>query len=409
MNGPRTNTDEHGQLHTTEMMRNIALLGSTGSIGRNTLEVIARNKDKFRLISLAAGENLELVAEQIRDFSPEIVSVKHKKDADVLREQFPRLEVYYGPRGLLEAVSHKTVDTMVSAIDGTTALEATFESIKKGQRICLANKETLVAAGELINRELQESEAELIPIDSEQSAIFQAIGQTSKSFIKRIILTASGGPFFKNTGNGADPFAGVAVKEALAHPTWSMGTKITIDSATLMNKALEVIEAFHLFQLKKEQIDVVIHPQSIIHSMVEFVDSSIIAQLSMPDMRLPILYSLSFPDRVPFNGKPFNFAELQKLEFFAVDSQIFTSIRMAYDALKEGKNAGAVLNAANEVAVEYFLNEKISFKDIFKVVEHIFYHEHFYPVNSLADIDETIESTKNKTIAYLKTYNNERK
>lgn len=384
-------------------MRNIALLGSTGSIGRNTLEVISRNPDRFKLISLAAGENLDLAAEQIRNFSPEVVSVKRKKDAEILQGQFPDLKVFSGPGGLLEAVSHKDVDTMVSAIDGTTALEATFASIKKGHRICLANKETLVAAGELINRELQESDAELIPIDSEQSAIFQAIGHNGKSFIKRIILTASGGPFFKNAGNGADPFAGVAVKEALAHPTWSMGTKVTIDSATLMNKALEVIEAFHLFQLKKEQIDVVIHPQSIIHSMVEFIDSSIIAQLSLPDMRLPILYSLSFPERLPFNsnGKPLNFAQLQKLEFFAVDTGIFTPIRMAYDVLKEGKNAGAVLNAANEVAVEYFLKEKISFKDIFKVVEDIFYREHFYPLNSLEDIEETIENTKNKTIAYL--------
>ncbi len=384
------------------MMRNIALLGSTGSIGRNTLEVIAQHRDKFRLISLAAGENLNLAAKQIRDFSPEVISVKHKKDAILLQEQFPNRKVYYGPGGLLEAVSHKTVDTMVSAIDGTTALEATFESIKKGHRICLANKETLVAAGELINRELQESDAELIPIDSEQSAIFQAIGHNSKSFIKRVILTASGGPFFKNAGNSADPFAGVAVKEALAHPTWSMGTKVTIDSATLMNKALEVVEAFHLFRLKKEQIDVVIHPQSIIHSMVEFVDSSIIAQLSLPDMRLPILYSLGFPERVPFDGRPLNFAQLQKLEFFAVNTGIFTPIRMAFDVLKEGKNAGAVLNAANEVAVDYFLKERISFKDIFKVVEDIFYREHFYPLLTLEDINETIEITKNKTITYLK-------
>jgi 1-deoxy-D-xylulose-5-phosphate reductoisomerase len=383
------------------MTRNIALLGSTGSIGRNTLDVISQHPERFKLIGLAAGENLELATEQIRQFLPEVISVKRKKDAQALQEQFPDRKIYYGCDGLMEAVSHKDVDTMVSAIDGTTALEATLESIKRGHRICLANKETLVAAGQLINRELQKSNAELIPIDSEQSAIFQAIGHNSKSFIKRIILTASGGPFFKNAGNGSDPFAGVAVKEALAHPTWSMGTKVTIDSATLMNKALEVIEAFHLFQLKKEQIDVVIHPQSIIHSMVEFIDSSIIAQLSIPDMRLPILYSLSFPERVPFNGKSLNFTELQKLEFFAVNTGIFTSIRMAYDVLNEGKNSGAVLNAANEVAVEYFLLEKIPFKDIFKVVEHIFYHEHFYPLNTLGDINETIEITKNKTIAYL--------
>lgn len=386
------------------MMRNIALLGSTGSIGRNTLEVIAQHRDKFRLISLAAGENLDLAAAQIRDFSPRIISVKHRKDALVLQEMFPGHKIYYGSEGLLEAVSHKDVDTMISAINGTTALEATFASIKKGHRICLANKETLVAAGELINRELQKSGAEVVPIDSEQSAIFQSIGHNRKSFIKRVILTASGGPFFKNTRNGENLFDGISIKEALAHPTWSMGTKITIDSATLMNKALEVIEAFYLFQLSKEQIDVVIHPQSVIHSMVEFIDSSIIAQLSLPDMRLPILYSLSFPERVPFNARSLNFVELQKLEFFAVNTGAFPSIRMAYDVLKEGKNAGAVLNAANEVAVECFLQEKISFKDIFTIVGDIFYREHFYPLYSLKDIDETIESTKNKTIAYIKTY-----
>ena len=398
---------------TNEMMRNIALLGSTGSIGRNTLDVIAQHRDKFRLISLAAGENLALVETQIRNFSPEIISVKHQTDALALQGKFPGKKIYYGPAGLLEAVSHKDVDTMVSAINGTTALEATFASIKKGHRICLANKETLVAAGELINRELQKSKAEVVPIDSEQSAIFQGIGHNPKSFIKRVILTASGGPFFKNTRNGngncngKDPFDQITIKDALAHPTWSMGTKVTIDSATLMNKALEVIETFYLFQLNKEQIDIVIHPQSIIHSMVEFIDSSVIAQLSLPDMRLPILYSLSFPERFPFMGKSLNFIELQKLEFFAADTNVFPSIRMAYDALKEGKNAGAVLNAANEIAVDYFLKEKISFKDIFTIVGDIFYREHFHPLHSLEDIDMTINNTKNKTIAYIKTYKHE--
>lgn len=375
------------------------MLGSTGSIGRNTLEVIAQNKDRFKLISMAAGENMELVEAQIHEFSPGIVSVKNKEDAGALQKKCPGQKIFYGSEGLLEAVSHQDVDTMVSAIDGTTALEATMTSIKNNHRICLANKETLVAAGELINRELKKSHAEVIPVDSEQSAIFQGIGHNSKTFIKRIILTASGGPFYNKQ---AHEFAAVTVKEALAHPNWSMGTKITIDSATLMNKALEVIEAFFLFQLKREQIEVIIHPQSIIHSMVEFIDSSIIAQLSQPDMRLPILYSLSFPGRVPFNGKALDFAELQKLEFYEVDTHTFPSIRMAYDVLEEGKNAGAVLNAANEVAVDCFLKEEISFKDIFTVVGEIFYNEHFYPLHTLADVNETIKTTKNKTVALIK-------
>ena len=386
-------------------MRNIALLGSTGSIGRNTLDVIAQNRDTFKLISIAAGESVGLLEKQISDFSPAIVSVKREQDAKKLQKKFPGQKIYYGNDGLLEAVSHTAVDTMVSAIDGTYALEATLESIKNNHRVCLANKETLVAAGELVNRELQESNADLIPIDSEQSAIFQSIGRNNREFVKRIILTASGGPFFMSSQNSRNPFAGITLKEALAHPTWSMGAKITIDSATLMNKALEIIESFFLFQLEKEQIDVIIHPQSIIHSMVEFIDSSIIAQLSVPDMRIPILYSLSFPRRIPFKTKSLNFSELQKLEFFEVDTRTFTSIRMARDVLKEGKNSGAVLNAANEVAVDYFLRERISFKDIFSVVEEIFYKEKFYSTDSIEDISETIKNTKNKTINFIKRKN----
>lgn len=379
-------------------MRNIALLGSTGSIGRNTLEVIARNRDRFRLVGLAAGESMDTLESQIREFSPEIVSVKNKKDAETLRGTFPGLDIHYSGRGLLEVVSHPDVDTMVSAIDGTTALEATFLSIENNHRICLANKETLVAAGELINRKLRESRAELIPIDSEQSAIFQSIGANNRDSIKRIILTASGGPFFKRTG---DQFAGITVKDALNHPTWSMGAKVTIDSATLMNKALEVIEAFYLFRLKREQIDVIIHPQSIVHSMVEYVDTSIIAQLSLPDMRLPILYSLSYPERIPFETGTLDFSRLRNLEFYEVDTGSFTSIRMAYDVLREGGNSGAVLNAANEVAVDYFLQEKISFMDIFTVVEEIFYNEAFHTVESIEDINETIGATKEKTVEHI--------
>jgi 1-deoxy-D-xylulose-5-phosphate reductoisomerase len=379
-------------------MRNIALLGSTGSIGRNTLEVIARNRDRFKLIGLAAGENLKTLEYQIREFSPQIVSVKNKKDAQTLRETFPGLDIHYGARGLLEIVSHPSVNTMVSAIDGTTALEATLLSIENNHRICLANKETLVAAGELINRKLLESRAELIPIDSEQSAIFQSIGTNNREFIKRIILTASGGPFFRMKG---DQFDRIIVKEALNHPTWSMGAKVSIDSATLMNKALEVIEAFYLFRLKPEQIDVIIHPQSIVHSMVEYVDTSIIAQLSLPDMRLPILYSLSYPERIRFETGALDFSKLRNLEFYEVDTDTFTSIRMAYDVLRERGNSGAVLNAANEVAVEYFLLEKISFKDIFRIVEKIFYREAFHTVESIEGINETIATTKQKTIELI--------
>jgi 1-deoxy-D-xylulose-5-phosphate reductoisomerase len=419
-------------------MRQIALLGSTGSIGTSTLEVIAQNRGEFQLTGIAAGENTQLLEKQVREFSPAVISVKQKSDAESLRQTFPGKKVVYGSEGLLEVIDHPRVDTMVSAIDGTTALEATLASIKNNHRICLANKETMVAAGELINRALNESRAEIIPVDSEQSAIFQCLeredffatdlhGQTettsnekflqggpgravfSKSappgrrrqseLIKRVILTASGGPF---AGKNRNEFSRITVKQALAHPTWAMGTKITIDSATLMNKALEIIEAFFLFHLEKGQIDVIIHPQSIIHSMVEFIDSSIIAQLSVPDMRLPILYSFTYPRRMPFPNQSLNFSDIEKLEFFEVDRDKFSSIQMAYHTLAQGKNAGAVLNAANEVAVEFFLQEKISFKDIFSVVEHIFYNETFYPLHSIEDVKETIAQTKQKTYNYVK-------
>jgi len=380
-------------------VRNIAILGSTGSIGKNVLDVIASNRDKFRLKSIACGENIDLLIKQVNDFSPEVISVKEKKDAEELKIIFPDKKIFYGKDGIMEVALYKKVDTVISAINGTTSIEATIESIRNNHRICLATKETLVAAGELINRELDSSSAELIPIDSEQSAIFQCLIPYKKEFVKNVILTASGGPFFKRS---KEDFHSITIKEALSHPTWSMGTKITIDSATLMNKALEVIEAFYLFGLNKDQIDVIIHPQSIIHSMVEFIDSSIIAQLSVADMRIPILFSLSYPERIKSNIKCLSFSDIKKLEFFEVDIKKFSSIEMALYVLENGKNAGAVLNAANEVAVESFLKGEIKFDEIFNVVKEILYNERFYQINSIIDINETIEEIKRKTINYIK-------
>jgi len=379
--------------------KNIALLGSTGSIGRNSLDVIDANRDRFRLVAIAAGENIKLLQEQIKFFNPDRISVKYKNDADRLKNLFPDKKFYYGDRGIEEIVSDNGIDTVISAISGTSSLAATIISIRNNQRICLANKETLVAAGELINFELSRSRAELIPIDSEQSAIFQSIGANKKEYLKRVILTASGGPFFRRSKR---EFSQISVKEALTHPTWSMGTKITLDSATLMNKALEIIETHYLFNLNKDQIDVVIHPQSIVHSMVEFIDSSLIAQLSWPDMRIPILYSLSYPERIFFESKGLNLSDLKKLDFYPVDTDKFRSIELAYYVLEMKKNAGAVFNAANEVAAESFLKEEISFNDIFDVVETVLHGEKFYPIHSLDDLDETIKDTKNKTTNYIK-------
>ncbi len=375
-------------------MRKIALLGSTGSIGRSTLKIVDLNRDKFSIESLSAGKNIKLLIEQIKYFTPKTVSVSKKDDIQALKNLFPYVKFYSGQEGLLEIVSADNVDTVISAITGTTPLEATIKAIKMGHRICLANKETLVAAGSLINEELKLSKSEIIPIDSEQSAIFQALLSGKTSELNKVILTASGGPFFRKN---IDEFEKISIKDALKHPTWNMGTKVTIDSATLMNKALEIIEAYYLFNLKSEQIDVIIHPQSIIHSMVEFIDSSVIAQMSLPDMQIPILYSLTYPERVKLDNMYLNFDKLNKLEFFPVDRVKFPSIRMAYEIMSKGKNSGAIFNAANEVAVEYFLKEKISFVDIFDVVEKVLNSADLFEIDSVEAVLDTVVSTKRKT------------
>jgi 1-deoxy-D-xylulose-5-phosphate reductoisomerase len=380
------------------MVKNIVVLGSTGSIGRNALAVLGENKKLFRLLGLAAGANSQLLGQQISEFDPPLISVKSKKHAQELRKQYPGKKIFFGEEGLLEIVSQPHVDYVIAAITGTTALAATLQSIRLKRRLCLANKETLVAAGELINLELSASRAEIIPIDSEQSAIFQCLASSPLEQVRRIILTASGGPFFKDTQRD---FADIRVEEALAHPTWSMGKKITVDSATLMNKALEIIEAHHLFKLRPEQIEVLIHPQSVVHSMVEFVDSAILAQLGIPDMKLPILYSLSYPERVNCHWPNLDLARQRPLEFFKVDNLRFTSIAMAYDVLKQGQNAGAVFNTANETAVECFLASKITFKDIFAIVSHMLAVWDFRPIQTLADVQETISLTRIKTVEYI--------
>ncbi len=379
------------------MVKNIVVLGSTGSIGRSTLAVLRENKKRFRLLGLAAGGNSELLAQQIGEFDPQLISVKSKEHALELRRQYPGKKVYFAEDGLLEIVSQPGVDCVVAAITGTIALAATLQSVRLNLRLCLANKETLVAAGELINRELNASRAEIIPVDSEQSAIFQCLAGNRLAQVRRAILTASGGPFFKDAQKD---FAAIRCEEALAHPTWSMGKKITIDSATLMNKALEIIETHHLFKLRPDQIDVLIHPQSIVHSMVEFVDSSIMAQLGIPDMKLPILYSLTYPRRIACQWPTLDLAQ-QPLQFFKVDQRRFGSIALAYDVLRQGLNAGAVFNTANETAVEYFLANKISFKDIFAVTAHMLSGWDFHPIDTLADVLETIALTRAKTVEHI--------
>ncbi len=380
------------------MTKNIVLLGSTGSIGRSALAVLRENPERFRLIGLAAGSNTQLLEKQIREFEPRAVSVKSRKHARELQEKFPHNKMFFGAEGLQEIVSLPGADCVIAAISGTAGLPATVQAIRLKRRLCLANKETLVAAGDLINREIAAAGAEIIPIDSEQSAIFQCLAAAPRQYVRRVMLTASGGPFFRDKHRD---LALISVEEALAHPTWSMGKKITIDSATLMNKALEIIEAHHLFHLGHEQIEVLIHPQSVVHSLVEFIDSSVLAQLGVADMKLPILYSLGYPERLAGSCPQLDLPGLGQLEFFPPDRRRFPSVQMAYDVLRQGQNAGAVFNTANEVAVEFFLAGKISFTAIFSVVGHMLDKGDYRPLHDMDDVQETISLTRTKTIEHI--------
>ena len=348
--------------------RNIAVLGSTGSIGRNSLEVIKGLPDRFRVTYLTANKNTDLLAQQIRIFKPRGVVVLDENRASALKNQMNgSVEFLTGVHGLKEVVRRDDVDIVISSLVGFAGLEPTIEAIRHHKTVALANKETLVAAGQLITALLREYGVQLIPIDSEHSAILQCLQGEDPARIARLILTASGGPFLNKP---LQEFESITVDQALHHPNWQMGRKITVDSATLMNKGLEVIEAHWLFGLPAQKIDVVIHPQSIIHSMVEFVDGSVKAQLGIPDMKLPIQYALTFPDRFPMNGERLSFPKLQSMTFSEPDRNKFRCLQLAYDALSRGGTLPAAMNAANEVAVEAFLTKRITFKRIPEVIEN---------------------------------------
>ena len=346
-------------------MKNIAVLGSTGSIGTKTLDVVSELGDKFRIVALSAGANVELLREQIKRFNPLVVSIASSNDADELRRKFHNLEILTGDEGLAAIASDKRIDIVVNAVVGAAGLNPSWNAVCAGKRLCTANKESLVIAGALLTQRAKETGAQIFPIDSEHSALWQAMLSGKKSETKRLILTASGGPFW---GKDID-FDKVTVEQALAHPNWAMGSKISIDSATMMNKALEIIEAHWLFDIPPECIEVVVHPQSIIHSIVEFVDNSQIAQMSLPDMRLPIQYALSYPIRFPSPISLLNLQNVKQLEFFNPDNKKFPSIQLAYRALSMGGTASATLNAANEIAVDAFLKGKIKFSRISQLVE----------------------------------------
>jgi 1-deoxy-D-xylulose-5-phosphate reductoisomerase len=348
--------------------KRISILGSTGSIGVSSLDVVSRHKDIFDVVALAAGSNIELLAKQIEEFSPRIVSVK----SDELRDKLkvickPSTEIVVGTPGAVLVATADEAELVLSSMVGAVGLEPTYEAIKKGKTIALANKETLVAAGDLMMKAVKENGVTLLPVDSEHSAIFQSLAGHRKEDVSKIVLTASGGPFW----NYNDDFSKITVEQALKHPNWSMGAKITIDSATMMNKGLEVVEAHWLFNLPEDKIDVVIHPQSIVHSMVEYIDGSIIAQLGMPDMKTPIAYALGYPERITSGAQPANMAKLQNLTFFEPDDAKFPMLKLAREAIKTGGSAAAVMNAANEVAVAAFLAKKIGFMDIYRVVSSV--------------------------------------
>ena len=369
--------------------KNIAILGSTGSIGTNSLEVIKTYPDCFRATYLTSNRNIELLEQQIEQFNPKGVVVLDENKAAELRSRINgSVEVLSGPSGLEEVVTRDDVDAVISSLVGFAGLKPTIAAIRHRKRIALANKETLVVAGSLITSLVREYGVDLLPVDSEHSAIFQCLVGEDRSDVARLLLTASGGPFLKIP---AESFSSLTVEEALNHPKWKMGNKITIDSSTLMNKGLEVIEARWLFGIPGDRIHVIIHPQSVIHSMVEFIDGSVKAQLGIPDMKLPIQYALTYPERWPMNGSRVNFPALQSMTFFEPDREKFRCLGLAYDALALGGTAPAALNAANEVAVHSFLNRKISFDKIPTVIERALV---LHKTRSNPDIHDIIEADR---------------
>lgn len=369
-------------------MKKLSVLGSTGSIGVSTLTIAEQFPDRFRVVALAAGKNLTKLKEQIRLFTPDLVSLTTEADARDLRSQLGefRGEIVWGSEGLLAVATHPEAEMVMSALVGAVGLAPTLAAIRAGKTIALANKEALVISGELMTREARKYGVQILPVDSEHNAIFQALHGHRREQVKRIILTASGGPFLRRP---AAELPSVTIAEALKHPTWKMGSKITIDSATLMNKGLEVIEARWLFNLPPEQVTVIVHPQSIVHSMVEYIDGSVLAQLGIPDMMIPISYILAYPERLPLTHLPsLDLAAAQQLTFAEPDFDKFPCLQIAYDALARGGTCPAVLNAVNEVTVESFLAGEIRFTDIAALNRQVLDAHIPYPVNTLEELLE---------------------
>ncbi|MFC2118843.1 1-deoxy-D-xylulose-5-phosphate reductoisomerase [Bacteroidota bacterium] len=366
------------------MIKRIAILGSTGSIGTQSLEVIKSHPEEFEVEILTANKNVDLLIQQSIEFNPNIVVISNEEKYDQLKSALnnTNIKVFAGKEAIAQVVSMDSVDIVLSAMVGFSGLLPTIEAIKAGKIIALANKETLVVAGELIKKLSEENNARIIPVDSEHSAIFQCLAGEFDNPIEKIYLTASGGPF---RGKDISFLENVTREDALNHPNWDMGNKITIDSATLMNKGLEVIEAKWLFDLRPDQIDVIIHPQSVIHSIVQFEDSSMKAQMGLPDMKLPILYAFSYPSRLKSDFKRFNFLDYPELNFEQPDCKIFRNLALSFEALKRGGNAPCILNAANEVVVQAFLENKLGFLKMTEIIEKTIQKMPFIKNASLED------------------------
>ena len=371
-------------------MKKVAILGSTGSIGTQALDVIRANREQFEVTSLTCGKNIDRLSEQIEEFSPKLVVTAEAEDASKLAEKHSDVEIMYGEEGLAAAAEDES-EILLNSLMGMRGLVPTYRAIRSGKDIALANKETLVAGGELIMDAVRRAGVKLLPVDSEHSAIFQCLQGNQGKKIKRILLTASGGPC---RGYNKRQLEEVTLEQALNHPKWSMGKKITIDSATMMNKGLEVIEARWLFDVALSDIQILVHPQSIVHSAVEFEDTSVIAQMGLPDMRIPISVALGYPERIPYGGKGLDFfKEGANLTFEKPDTEVFGCIKLAYEASEAGGSYPVVMNAANEVLVEQFLQGKIRFVDIEKNIEKILeLHTPSYNLglNDIIEIDQKI-------------------
>ncbi|MDP3111155.1 MAG: 1-deoxy-D-xylulose-5-phosphate reductoisomerase [Thermodesulfovibrionales bacterium] len=368
-------------------MKLITILGSTGSIGRSALEVISKCRDRFKVVGLTAGSNITLLEEQIKIFEPEMAAVADEATAIELGKRL-NIKVLSGNAGIIEIASYSRSDFVLSAIVGFAGLLPTLSAVRAGKTVGLANKESLVVAGDIVMGDAAKYGSKIIPVDSEHSAIFQCIEGRSRQSVRKVVLTASGGPFF---GKSKKELARVTLEDALKHPNWEMGKKITIDSATLMNKGLEVIEAHHLFGFSQDDIDVLIHPQSIVHSMVEFKDRSYLAQLSVPDMKGPIAYALSYPERLEDPMPALDLSRIEKLIFRKPDTECFPCLLYAYEASKEGGTMPAVLNAANEVAVDAFLQKKIGFNDIPVIIKETM---NSHRKEAVREIDVVIEADR---------------